>query len=98
MKPSEEPVYLTERQLATRWAISPATLRAWRCRQSGGPPFQKFGGAIRYALPEIERIESTAPRSASTSPAALPTQKGKRAQQLVLADDAGRVNRTENNS
>lgn len=69
-RPSQEPVYLTERQLADRWAMSPATLRAWRCRQSGGPPYQKFGGAVRYALSAVELFESAAPSSATISSAA----------------------------
>lgn len=66
----QAPVYLTERQLADRWAIAPATLRAWRCRQSGGPSYQKFGGAVRYPLSAIELFEASAPGSARVSSAA----------------------------
>ena len=42
--------YLTETEAAEALNIKPATLQTWRCtRRVDGPPFFKFGGAVRYA-------------------------------------------------
>ncbi|MGE0502082.1 MAG: helix-turn-helix transcriptional regulator [Rhizobiaceae bacterium] len=58
------PLFLTERELAQRWALSAKTLRNWRV--SGlGPPFVKIGGAVRYSLDAVEAFESEQARSST---------------------------------
>jgi excisionase family DNA binding protein len=44
---------LTEKEVATRLAVSPFTVRAWR-RQGRGPAFMKLGRAVRYRPEAVE--------------------------------------------
>jgi len=50
---------LTPIELAERWKLKPSTLEAWRVR-GGGPnlPWTKIGGAVRYRLADVERVEA----------------------------------------
>lgn len=51
---------LSTDQLATRWGISPGTLRNWRTKKTG-PPYIKLGDAKRsvvmYSLADILKYE-----------------------------------------
>jgi predicted transcriptional regulator len=49
------PIYLTQKELAHRWRISPRTLERWRW-QKVGPQFLKLGKVV-YALTDIEAYE-----------------------------------------
>jgi hypothetical protein len=43
--------YLTEIEAADFLRLKAATLQTWRCtRRVSGPPYVKFGGAVRYPL------------------------------------------------
>lgn len=60
---------LTEHEVARQLGLSVATLRAWRLRHRG-PRFVRFGRAVRYLAPDIERfikanVVEPMPRSAS---------------------------------
>jgi excisionase family DNA binding protein len=46
---------LTEQQVAARLGLSVATLRAWRLKGKG-PPFVRFGRAVRYLEEDVERF------------------------------------------
>ena len=46
---------LTEREAAERLRLSVATLRAWRLK-SQGPRFVRFGRAVRYLEPDLDRF------------------------------------------
>lgn len=61
-------VYLTEQQLAHRWAISIKTLQAWRLKGEG-IKFCRLGRSIRYKINDIEAFEIAQERT-STSEAA----------------------------
>jgi excisionase family DNA binding protein len=52
---NEQSRALTEREVAQRLGLSAATLRAWRLR-SKGPRFVRFGRAVRYLSPDVERF------------------------------------------
>ncbi|MGD9713326.1 MAG: helix-turn-helix transcriptional regulator [Thermomicrobiales bacterium] len=48
--------YLTQRELAKRWKISPRTLE--NMRQHGtGPGYVKIGRAVRYSIVAVEKYE-----------------------------------------
>jgi len=49
--------YLTEKELARRWRLSPATLQRWR-RENLGPSYIKMG-CIRYSLTSIKEFEES---------------------------------------
>lgn len=49
--------FLRQKELATRWHMSPRTLEDWR-HDHKGPPFIAFGRTVRYDLDEIERYEA----------------------------------------
>jgi len=59
-------VHLNQKQLATRWAISEATLERWRS-DGIGPMFLKLSGQVRYRLVDIEAFEESC-LSTSTKP------------------------------
>ena len=60
-------VYLTEAQVALRYALSIRTLQDWRLRGIG-PRFTVMNGrTIRYALSELEGFEANLPVHQSTS-------------------------------
>lgn len=46
---------LTEHEVAARLGLSVATLRAWRLKGKG-PPFVRFGRAVRYLEEDVERF------------------------------------------
>lgn len=50
--------FLTPATLAARWQVTPMTLRRWR--RAGKLPTYYLGRSIRFALADIERIESEA--------------------------------------
>ena len=63
----EQLTWLKEVQTAARLIISPKLLQKWR--YSGGPlPYAKFGGAIRYALADIEQFERASRRTSTSDP------------------------------
>ena len=49
-------IYLTEKDLAKKWGLSPKTLQSWRWRNVG-PPYLKIGGRIRYTSANIKNFE-----------------------------------------
>ncbi len=49
-------VALAEAELATRWGMSPKTLRRWR-QQHQGPVYCKLGARVVYLLTEVEAFE-----------------------------------------
>ena len=53
--------HLNQRQLASRWRLSPRTLERWRWRRTG-PRFLKLGGRIVYREADIEEFESRSQR------------------------------------
>lgn len=57
--------YFNEDWVAKRLGLSKKTIQSWRDK-GGGPPFRKFGSAVRYALSDIEEYEDAA-RRISTS-------------------------------
>ena len=50
------PTYLTQKELAVRWRISPRTLERWRIKRTG-PAFHKIGGLVTYSLEDVEAHE-----------------------------------------
>jgi len=46
---------LTEHDVARQLGLSVATLRAWRLKGKG-PPFVRFGRAVRYLAADVERF------------------------------------------
>lgn len=53
-----EVVHLNQKQLATRWHISEATLERWRS-DGIGPRFLKLGGRVVYRQIDIEAYEES---------------------------------------
>lgn len=53
-----ETTFLTPADLASRWKVTPMTLRRWR--HAGKLQTHHFGRGIRFAMVEIERIEREA--------------------------------------
>lgn len=51
-----EETYLTEKDLAKKWCLSPNTLQRWRWLNIG-PPYLKIGGRVRYQLSNIKKFE-----------------------------------------
>jgi predicted DNA-binding transcriptional regulator AlpA len=50
-------IYLSQRELAARWGISPRTLENWRWRNKG-PTYIKLGRRrVRYRLTDIQAFE-----------------------------------------
>ena len=48
--------FLSEVDLAARWAMSSKTLTGWRV-QRRGPPFVKLGKTVRYAMSDVLEFE-----------------------------------------
>lgn len=48
--------FLSEVDLAARWAMSSKTLTRWRGKRRG-PPFVKLGKTIRYAMSDVLEFE-----------------------------------------
>lgn len=59
MTHSEEPVYITSKELADRWRLSEQTLANWRHRVKG-PPYIKVGGRVLYPILGIQSFEKLA--------------------------------------
>jgi hypothetical protein len=49
-------IYITEKDLAKKWGLSPKTLQRWRWLKSG-PVYIKLGGRIRYTSDNIKNFE-----------------------------------------
>jgi len=58
----DEVHYLTERELAKRWRLSPSSLQQQRHRGVSPVPWLKIGRAVRYALPDVLAAERLHPR------------------------------------
>lgn len=50
-------VYLTDKELAVRWRMSPRTFRNWRVAKKGPRPTYLRRRSPRYALSEVRRCE-----------------------------------------
>jgi excisionase family DNA binding protein len=48
--------FLTPKQLAKRWHVTPMTLRRWR--KAGKIQVHHFGRLVRFSLADIEKIEA----------------------------------------
>ena len=48
--------FLSEVDLAARWAMSSKTLTRWRGKRRG-PPFVKLGKTVRYAMSDVLEFE-----------------------------------------
>ncbi len=59
--------FLSEVDLAVRWAMSSKTLTRWR-GQRRGPPYVKLGGAVRYAMSDILEFERSGLRKPLPKP------------------------------
>lgn len=46
--------FLTETDAALYLGLAPATLSRWRWRGDRGPRARKFGGAVRYAMTDLQ--------------------------------------------
>jgi predicted site-specific integrase-resolvase len=51
-------VHFNQKQLATRWGVSEATLERWRC-EGIGPKFLKLCGRALYRQVDIEAYEES---------------------------------------
>ena len=51
-------IFITIKELAVRWGMSPITLRQWKCQKKGPEAF-KIGGRISYKLEDIEAFEES---------------------------------------
>jgi hypothetical protein len=49
--------FLSQKELARRWGMSPRTLERWRWI-GAGPVFLKIGSRISYRLSDVERFET----------------------------------------
>lgn len=59
-------VFLTTKELAGRWHISPKTLNNWRTKQEG-PSYVKVGKNVLYRLTDIEAYEVSNQKSSSVA-------------------------------
>lgn len=59
-------VHLNQKQLATRWAVSEATLERWRS-VGIGPVFLKLSGQVRYRVVDIKAFEESCLASSTKS-------------------------------
>lgn len=66
-------VHLNQKQLATRWCISEATLERWRNARIG-PKFLKLCGRVLYRQAEIEAYEESC-LATSTKTVAAPAER-----------------------
>lgn len=51
-----KPIFLTTKELAHRWRISPRTLEGWRDKGIG-PAYAKIGNRVRYHIDVVESAE-----------------------------------------
>jgi DNA-binding transcriptional regulator YiaG len=54
-----EILYLSAKELAARWKMSPKTLRQWRWKKKG-PHASRISGHVLYKLEDVESYESSA--------------------------------------
>lgn len=54
---TNDPVLLTQRELAERWKVSGRTLERWRA-DVFGPAWLLIGGSIRYRLEDVLAFEA----------------------------------------
>lgn len=54
--PDTPPKYLTPKQLAERWQVTPMTLRRWR--RDGKIRVYQLGRGVRFSLTEVEQFEA----------------------------------------
>ncbi|WP_082679159.1 helix-turn-helix transcriptional regulator [Sphingobium cupriresistens] len=52
-------IFVNEREAATRLGLAPATLSRWRWAGKG-PLARKFGGAVRYAVSDLNQFAENA--------------------------------------
>ena len=57
--------YLTQEDIATRWAISPRTLERWRWLGIG-PRYLKIRGRVRYRQEDIDTYEAAQVRESTS--------------------------------
>ena len=86
--------FLSEQDLATRWAMSSRTLTHWRCIRRG-PPFVKLGKTVRYAISDVLEFErhglrKSVPRTVSEGATEVEPQE--RGPQLTVRDVVERLN------
>lgn len=62
-----ETKHINQRQLASRWDLSEATLERWRT-EGIGPKFLKLQGRVLYRLIDIEKFEDDSLRSSTSKP------------------------------
>lgn len=60
--------YLTQEDIATRWAISPRTLERWRWLGIG-PRYLKIRGRVRYRQEDIDAYEAEQVRESTSATA-----------------------------
>ena len=63
-----ETKHLNQRQLASRWDLSEATLERWRT-EGIGHKFLKLQGRVLYRLMDIEKFEDDSLRSSTSQQA-----------------------------
>ena len=63
LKPEE--IWITERELSARVRVPIRTLQHYRLVDRGGPPFRKFGRAIRYSIHAADLWNRTRDSTAS---------------------------------
>jgi hypothetical protein len=63
-----ETKHINQRQLASRWDLSEASLERWRT-EGIGPQFLKLQGRVLYRLVDIEKFEEDSLRSSTSKPA-----------------------------
>jgi hypothetical protein len=63
-----ETKHINQRQLASRWDLSEATLERWRT-EGIGPKFLKLQGRVLYRLMDIEKFEDDSLRSSTSKQA-----------------------------
>jgi len=64
----DDPIHLSQSDLARRWNLSPQTLERWRSEGSG-PKFLKLHGGVRYRLEDIVAYEQACLRSSTSASA-----------------------------
>ena len=62
---ADQQVYFNEGWVAKRLGLSKKTIQSWRDK-GDGPPYRKFGSAVRYALSDIEAYEVDALRTSTS--------------------------------
>lgn len=56
---ADEDTLLTEKELAERWRMSPASFRTQRASGRSVIPYLKIGGAVRYRLSVVREYEES---------------------------------------